>query len=81
MDAYFFFDSGTIVSPRASIATSASIFFARPAGVRMLLVRNAYANRFSLPSVRNVLRAFGFASIAALRSSGIVASLALRIGA
>ena len=39
--------SGTIVSPRASIATIAAIFFARPAGVFMLLVRNASAKRFT----------------------------------
>jgi hypothetical protein len=38
--------SGAIVSPRASMATSAEIFFARPAAVFMLLVRNASANRF-----------------------------------
>jgi hypothetical protein len=73
--------SGTIVSPRASIATSEAIFRARPAAVFMLLVRKANAKRFSRPSVWNVLRARGFASIAARRSSGIVASVALRIGA
>ena len=33
--------AGTIVSPRASVATSAAIFFARPAGVFIALVRNA----------------------------------------
>ena len=38
--------SGMMVSPRASMATSAAIFLARPAGVFMLLVRNASANRF-----------------------------------
>ena len=70
-----------MVSPRASMATSAAIFFARPAGVFMLLVRNVSANRFGRPSVRKVLRARGLASMAARRSSGMVASLALRIGA
>ena len=49
--------SGTMVSPRASIATSVAIFFVRPAGVRMLLVRNASAKRFSRRRVRNVWRA------------------------
>ena len=62
--------SGTIVSPRASIATSAAIFLARPAGVFMLLVRNASAKRFCRPSVRKVLRARGLASMAARRSVG-----------
>lgn len=38
--------SGTMVSPRANIATSSAIFFARPAGVFILFVRNASANRF-----------------------------------
>ena len=38
--------SGMMVSPRESMATSAAIFRARPAGVFMLLVRKASANRF-----------------------------------
>src|SRR5205809_6181455 len=43
--------AGTIVSPRASIATSDAIFFARPAAVFIWLVRNASANRFLRSSV------------------------------
>jgi hypothetical protein len=35
-----------MVSPRSSINTRAAIFFARPAGVFMLFVRNASAKRF-----------------------------------
>src|SRR5690349_12670076 len=56
------FFCGTIVSPRASIATSDAIFFARPSGVFMLLVRNASANRFCLLSVEKVFSARGFAA-------------------
>jgi hypothetical protein len=56
--------SRTIVSPRSSIATRAAIFFARPAGVFMLFVRNASAKRFMRPSVRNVFRARGFGATA-----------------
>ena len=70
-----------MVSPRASMATSAAIFFARPAGVFMLLVRNASANRFRRLSVRKALRARGLAMMAARRSAGMVAWLAVRIGA
>ena len=44
---YFFFAfCGTMVSPRASIATSVAIFFSRPLSVFMLFVRNASAKRF-----------------------------------
>src|SRR5258707_979744 len=77
--AYYRRASGTMVSPRASIATRDAIFLARPAGVFMLLVRNASENRFRRPRVANVLRARGFASIAARRSSGMVAAVALRM--
>ena len=42
---------GTIVSPRASIATRDAILLARPAGVFMLLVRKASAKRFRRPRV------------------------------
>ena len=70
-----------MVSPRASIATSDAIFLARPAGVFMLFVRKASANRFRRPSVWNVFRARGSASIAARRSSGMEACVAARIGA
>jgi hypothetical protein len=70
-----------MVSPRSSIATSAAIFFPRPAAVLMAFARNASANRFWRPRVRNVLSARGLASIVARRSSGTVASVALRIGA
>ena len=59
-----------MVSARASMATSASIFFARPLAVFMLLVRNASANRLRRPSVRKVLSARGLASMAARRSCG-----------
>lgn len=45
---------GTMVSPRSNIATSVAIFFARPAGVFMLFVRNASANRFGRPRIWNV---------------------------
>jgi len=38
--------SGTMVSPLASIATRAAIFFSRPAGVFMLFVRKVRAKRF-----------------------------------
>ena len=55
---------GWIVSPRASIATSAAIFLARPSGVLIALVRNASENRFCLLSVAKVFRARGLASMA-----------------
>ena len=64
--------SGTMVSPRASMATSSAIFLARPAGVFMLLVRNASANRFSGRACGTSRRARGLASIAARRSPGMV---------
>jgi len=63
------------------MATSSAIFLARPAGVFMLLVRKASANRLILRSVVKVRRARGSASIAARRSGGIDASDADRIGA
>jgi hypothetical protein len=44
-----------MVSRRSSIATSAAIFLARPAAVLRAFVRNASANRFWRPRVRNVL--------------------------
>src|SRR4029079_14929387 len=72
---------GAIVSPRANIATNSAIFLARPAGVFMLFVRKASAERFWRLGVASVFRARGLASIAARRSAGRLSGLALRIGA
>ena len=57
--------SGRMVSPRASMATSVAIARVRPAGVFMLFVRKASANRFARPRSRNCRRARGSASMAA----------------
>src|SRR5262249_37726795 len=73
--------SGTMVLPRASVATSAAIFRARPAGVFIALVRNASANGFSLLGLRKVRVARGFVSMAARRSRGTVDAVVARIGA
>jgi len=51
---------GTMVSPRASIATSDAIFRARPAGVFMLFVRKV-AGRLHAPRGGQAPRVFGFA--------------------
>lgn len=79
--APFFAFWGWIASPRASIETSAAIFLAFPAGVFMLFVRNVRANKFVRFNDWNVLSARGLALIARSKSSGIVDSLVLRMGA
>ena len=62
-------------SPRARVATSEAIFFARPPAGFMLFVRNASANKFIRFSVAKVFFAVGSASIALRRSAGIVAAV------
>jgi hypothetical protein len=51
------------------------------AGVFIALVRNASENKFRLFSVRKVRFARGFASMAALRSAGMVDAVVARRGA
>jgi hypothetical protein len=70
-----------MVSPRASIETSAAVFRALPSAVFIVLVRYASANRSILPRVRKVRRARGLASMAARRSAGLVATVIARTGA
>ena len=73
--------SATIISPRASVATSVAIFFERPAGVFIALVRNASENRFRLLSVAKVFFARGLAQMAARRSAGMLDASMERWGA
>lgn len=58
------FFCGTITSPRASIATKEAILRALPAGVFMLFVRKASANRLTRFNDLNVFSARRFAWIA-----------------
>ena len=67
--------TGTIVSPRASVATSAAIFFARPADVFIALVREREREQILLVERTGTYRfARGFASMAVRRSAGTVDS-------
>src|SRR5256885_5403422 len=72
--------SGTIVSPRASIATRAAIFLA-PGGRLHVVRAKSQREEIQTPRVRKVLRARELASMVARRSCGVVGSIRGAAGA